>query len=62
MELAFSVAGHFGLENDEAQSIAKEVAGAVSGWRSVARAIGATEAECDRMASAFEHGELAALT
>jgi len=61
MELAFLVAEHFGLERDEAQEIAVEVAGAVAQWRSVAETLGASGAECDRMASAFEHEDLMSL-
>jgi serine/threonine-protein kinase HipA len=61
MELAFLVAEHFGLERDEAQGIAVQVAGAVAQWRSVAGALGASATECDRMASAFEHEDLMSL-
>ena len=59
MDLAFVVAEHFGLKDDEARDLADEVAGAVARWRTVARALGASEMECDRMASAFEHEDLA---
>lgn len=59
MDLAFLAAAHFGLEDDEAQEIAEQVARAVTQWRSVARALRASERECDRMASAFEHEDLA---
>jgi serine/threonine-protein kinase HipA len=60
LDLAFAAAVHFGLENDEAKAIAKQVAGAVAQWRSVARDLGASSKECDRMASAFEHEDSAA--
>jgi serine/threonine-protein kinase HipA len=59
MDLAFLAAAHFGLKDDEAQEIAEQVARAVIQWRKVARALGASETECDRMASAFEHEDLA---
>jgi serine/threonine-protein kinase HipA len=59
MDLAFLAAAHFGLGADEAREIAEQVARAVVQWRKVARALGASEAECDRMSSAFEHEDLA---
>lgn len=55
LELAFEAAAHFGISATDARGIAGEVAGAVARWREVARQGGATTAECDRMASAFEH-------
>lgn len=61
LELAFLAAGHFGLESDEARAIASRVGNAVSQWRVVARSLGASERECDRMASAFEHEDLRSL-
>jgi len=62
MDLAFLVGEHFGLRGEEAQEIAEQVAGAVTQWRKVARALGASEMDCNRMASAFEHDDLASLT
>ena len=62
MELAFLTAEHFGIKGKEAEEIAREVAGAVAQWREIARGLGASNRECDRMASAFEHDDLAALT
>jgi serine/threonine-protein kinase HipA len=58
IELAFLAAEHFGLESAEAQRVANEVAAAVSQWREVARGLGASKGECDRMATAFEHEDL----
>lgn len=58
MDLAFLVAAHFGLSDSEAKSTARIVARAVSKWRQVARSLGATDRECDRMATAFEHEDL----
>ena len=60
MELAYNAAEHFGIRLDEAREIAREVATAVAGWRATARSLGASKSECDRMASAFEHEDLAA--
>lgn len=59
-ELARSVAPYFELGEDEASKIAKEVAHAVSTWRAEATRHGVSRAECDRMASAFEHEDLKA--
>lgn len=58
IELAFSVAEHFGLEDSEAREIAARVGSAVAQWRDVARGLGASKGECDRMATAFEHEDL----
>lgn len=58
IELAFSVAAYFELEQDEARDIAAQVAGVVSGWREEAARIGLTRGECERMSSAFEHEDL----
>lgn len=55
IELAFLVAGHFGLEKAEAKEIAARVGTAVAQWRDVAQGLGASKGECDRMATAFEH-------
>ena len=62
IELAFLAAGHFGLEDAEAQEIATEVATAVAQWRDVARGLGASRGECDRMATAFEHEDRRSLS
>jgi serine/threonine-protein kinase HipA len=59
MDLAFLAAAHFGIGKDEAWGIAEQVARAVARWRKVARTLRASEAECNRMASAFEHEDLA---
>lgn len=58
LELAFEAAGYFGIGADDARGIAADVARAVSQWREVARGAGATAADCDRMATAFEHDDL----
>lgn len=53
-----SAAGYFALSLVDARSILGQVAGATSRWREVARDVGASSAEMDRMASAFEHDDL----
>lgn len=60
LDLAYDVAQHFGLKPDKAKTIACEVGAAVAGWREAAKAIGLTNKEIDRMASAFEHDDLSA--
>lgn len=62
IDLAFMAAGHFGIKDEEADEVAREVARSVAQWRKVGRSLGASDRECDRMASAFEHDDLAALT
>lgn len=60
LELALSVAGYFGLDDDEAGAIAAETAASVMDWRKTAARIGLPAGEMERMASAFEHGDLRA--
>lgn len=57
MELAFEVAGYFGLKAGQARAIATEVAQVVSTWRKEAERLG-LQREVARMASAFEHDDL----
>ena len=59
LDLALSSAEFFAISLTEAKAIAKEVGSVVSAWRDVAAAAGATQAEIRRMASAFEHDDLA---
>lgn len=59
IELAFDVAGYFELTDAEARNIAAEVGHAISTWRAEASNHGLTRSEIDRLASAFEHSELA---
>ncbi len=58
LDLLESSAGYFALSLSEARSVLKQVAEATSTWRSVAREVGASGAEIERMASAFEHEDL----
>lgn len=60
LDLAFGVIDSFELAAGEARAIAGQVGQAVSRWRAVAREQGLPEAAIDRMASAFEHPDLAA--
>lgn len=59
VDLAFDVAGYFELGDARARELASEVAAAVSRWRAEAARHGLTRQEIDRMASAFEHQDLA---
>ena len=58
LDLAFTVAGHFGLKRPAANAIAAEVGSAVARWRDNAASLGLSAGEIDRMASAFEHDDL----
>jgi serine/threonine-protein kinase HipA len=58
LALALDVAGYFELGAGRAREIAAQVGKAVSKWRDVATGHGLTRSEADRMASAFEHGDL----
>jgi len=60
LRLAMSVVGYFELDENQAQAIAAEVGRAVVTWREEAARTGLTQAEIDRMASAFEHKDLSA--
>jgi serine/threonine-protein kinase HipA len=55
IEAALAVSRDFGVREQEARTVVREVAGAVQQWRHVASGFKLTTAECDRMASAFEH-------
>lgn len=58
LDLAMSVVGYFELDEGKAHAIAAEVGQAVATWREEAARLGLTQAEIDRMASAFEHEDL----
>ncbi len=60
LTLAYEAAEHFGIGSSEARETARSIAQAVTRWRQVAMALGASKKECDRMSSAFEHSDLAA--
>jgi serine/threonine-protein kinase HipA len=57
LDLAYEVAGHFGVKPAKAKAIVREVGSAVARWRETASAIGLADKEIDRMASAFDHVE-----
>lgn len=59
LDTCLSVAGAFGLKQPQAKAIAGAVGEAVSHWRAVAAASGLTGAQVERMASAFDHADLA---
>ena len=58
IDLALSVIDDFRIKKLRAQEIIREVATAVSNWRSVATQFGLSKTESDRMATAFEHEDL----
>jgi serine/threonine-protein kinase HipA len=58
LSIAMEVAGYFELEPAKARDIAAQVGKPVSKWRIAAAAHGISKQEIDRMASAFEHGDL----
>lgn len=60
LDLARGVAEYFELSGHEARTIASEVGQAVRGWRQEAARHGLPAAAIERMASAFEHADLAA--
>ena len=55
LNLARSVAPEFRLSQDQAEQIIREVSAAVSSWESVAKRLGLTKNERDRMSSAFDY-------
>lgn len=59
IELAESAAQYFGLSLAKARGVIREVAAATCQWKVVAAQVGARPAEINRMASAFEHSDLA---
>jgi len=59
IELALSQAEFFGLSMSEARNIISAVGAAVSAWRTVAKGVGLSKSQQDRMSSAFEHSDLA---
>jgi serine/threonine-protein kinase HipA len=60
LKLAYEVASYFELTAKVARALAREVGKAVSSWRKEAGKLGLGKSEIDRMASAFEHDDLAA--
>lgn len=58
IDLALSVAAHFGLKHTEAKRQIYEIARVVSQWRQNATKLGLPSREIDRMAGAFEHTDM----
>ena len=58
LDLALSVAEYFNLSSDRARAIVSEVAKAVTPWRREAAGLRISQAEIERMASAFDHDDL----
>lgn len=59
LKIALGVSRQFGLKPDAATTIVREVGGAVAHWRTRAAALGLSAQQITRMASAFEHEDLA---
>ena len=59
LTLVTSVSEYFGISGKTAKTVIKEVAAATQSWRDLATALSAPPAEVQRMASAFEHDDLA---
>lgn len=59
LQVALDTANYFGLAAKNARAIAAEVGAAVARWRNEAETVGLTKSQTDRMASAFEHEDLA---
>ena len=59
LDLLESAAEYFSLALADARGIIKEVATATATWREIAKKTGARAGEINRMASAFEHDDLA---
>jgi len=60
LALAYEIAAYCGLTEKDGRAIAGEVGAAVAGWRDEAQLLGLSQADCTRMASAFEHEDLEA--
>ena len=58
LDLALSVAGYYGLQQQDARLIAGEVAAAAARWRETALAQKIPKFEIERLASAFAHRDL----
>lgn len=55
IELALGTADYYGLKQEDAKNIARQVARVVANWRGEAARLGLSAREIERMASAFEH-------
>lgn len=59
LDAAMDVHEYFDLDLPTAERIASEVGEAVAAWRAVADQYGLRKSDCDRMATAFDHADLA---
>jgi serine/threonine-protein kinase HipA len=59
LDIALGVAGDFGIAINDARKIAGDVGRVVRDWREIAKELGLRSGEIERMATAFEHRELA---
>lgn len=58
LDLTMRVIDYFELQEGEAREIVREIAAVVKNWRYEAKALGISNGEIERMASAFEHEDL----
>lgn len=58
LETALEVAALFGIKPERARALAGEIGAVTSGWKNVAKSLGLTTPQVDRMDSAFEHDDL----
>lgn len=58
VELALTVAPYFGLDENAARAVARDVALSVAEWRTIASKLGLPRQAIERMASAFDHDDL----
>lgn len=58
LSLALSVASEYGVDQNQAKKIIKEVGYAVKDWKETARYFQISSSEIERMASAFDHKDL----
>ena len=58
LDSAFEVSEYFDVEIQKAKEYVREIALAVSSWKSKAKAYGISRTEIDRMSTAFEHEDL----
>lgn len=58
VELALTVAPYFGLDENAARAVARDVALSVAEWRTIASMLGLPRQSIERMASAFDHDDL----
>ena len=59
LDTVLGIAAYFRVDKNEAAAIAKAVGDVVATWRDVAGQHGLNANQIDRMASAFEHEDLA---